>query len=142
MYIKADNTEVVLMSRINGKIDERVIGYINEPPMVVASHLFIGYFITYINDVELFPMADIDLVYSLKLNPYPFQVAETIDISSLDMYEPDLTHPLFKASVSNARYSAQKIIDGYNSRISLVSSGNTFWTVLGSEVKSIANEIL
>lgn len=135
------STEVILLSKKkDNKIDERVIGYINELPMVVASHLCIGYFVTCVDDVELFSIINTNINYSLKLNAYPFQVTETIDIGSLNMYQEDPNHPLFKASILNKYHSPNEVITDYNSRLALIDSGKDYW--VNSEQESIVHAIL
>lgn len=120
------NTEVVLLTNRGAITHERTIGYINEPPMVVAAHLFNRYFISVIDETELFPMTSVNFVCSLKLNAHPFEVADTIDISSLANGYEDKSHPIYKANICNEYFSNNSVKE-YNSILSTIIAGEEQW---------------
>lgn len=117
----AEITEVVLLTSKGPITEENVIGYVNESVYVTAAHLFDRYFISNIDGAELFSMPSVDFTYALKLNSYPYNSTNIIDITRLTDYTEDQAHPLYKANISNPIYSDDLYVDQYKKIIKNVS---------------------
>lgn len=80
-------TEIKLLINKGVVTEERPVAYVYGNPKVIAAHLFSYFFISYVDDIELFPMSSVNFYYALKIVPYYGEVPHLTELINLYNHE-------------------------------------------------------